>query len=251
MKEQPASVMVVDDEKPGRDLLVALIQADDRFEVSGQAASGKKAICQFERLRPDVLFLDIQMPGMDGFMVCREIDLTSTVLVFVTAYMDYALQAFDVRAVDYVTKPIRIDRFHQTLDHVAELVNNKRARAQSDELRGLSTDRRSLHTTSGELVFDPREVLFLESSGNYVKLQLVNECHLVRTTLKDIADLFDPRQFIAVHRCYIINTAWIRKVVKAEGRGLEILLKNTTTRIPVSRTRRDIVNQLITSLNLQ
>ncbi len=246
---EPIRVLVVDDEQPARELLCELIRDDNRFQVVGNSICGKDAIVDFQRLKPDVLFLDIQMPEANGFHVCQNIDLGNTALVFVTASTEFALQAFEVQAMDYVVKPIRLDRFQRTLSRVIDFVQGYRSSTQAAQTVQMNEkivkEKSVLQTVRGAVFFLRADFQYLEGSGNYVRVWIAGDCHLIRCTMKEIVSQFDTTEILQVHRSFAVSTSQIRQLIRNRDGTVELLLTGASIRIPVSRSRRDVVESLL------
>lgn len=237
------SVLIVDDEANGRQYLSKLISQDDRFNIVGQCSNGIQAIHAFKRQKPDVIFLDIRMGGLSGFDVCKSIGKTETKIVFVTAYGQHALEAFDFEPVDYITKPIRTDRFKRTLDRLYRNIGQKNSALSTSEIRKIQ-----LSTVDGQLIFAPFQLQFLEGANNYVRVWIDNQRYLTRTTLQKLASRLDLEQLIQVHRCFFVNKNLITKIVKLPHGAVALKLKNCSKKIPISRSRKREVLNLIDDL---
>lgn len=246
MNKQVAA-LVVDDEELSRNYVTSLVRQDERFVVVGQARDGTQALADYRALQPEVMFLDLQIPGLNGFELCQQIDTASTSVVFVTAHADRALAAFDFQPVDFVTKPIRTDRFEQTLERVFNHVATRNSLQQlSTNTKSNTPARHVIHTTRGELFFDPHEIQFVESSGNYVKVWIQNQPHLVRVTFHRFCEDLDFPGIVVVHRGYAVNMEHVREMTN-RSRGAELKLTDCSQIIPVSRSRREAVSKLLNS----
>ncbi|HVS63255.1 MAG TPA: LytTR family DNA-binding domain-containing protein [Thermoanaerobaculia bacterium] len=254
--DRPLRVLIVDDEQPAREKLRLLLAGDAGVTVVGEARDGVEAVRAIAELDPDLVLLDVQMPGLDGFEVldalegldgeqpsgereCRRCPL----VVFVTAYDRFAVRAFEVNAVDYLLKPVTRERLAETL-----------ARARATELEAAARVRRSGALTAareqrmlrrflirigGRLrVIDAREVLWLEAAGNYVDLHLADRRHAVRGSLAAIAARLDPDRFARVHRSAVVNLDWVVELVPISHGDYRLVLRNGAE-VKLSRRYRD------------
>lgn len=247
------SVLVVDDEEISREYVVGLVRQDNRFSVVAESSDGLQAVEDFERFRPGAVFIDLEMPGLHGFEFCQRIDTSLTSVIFVTAHGSQALTAFDFQAVDFVTKPIQTDRFAKTLQRVYEheiarhLIQDT---ANSSEARDDSSasGRRVIRAAQGRLFFYPREVQFIESSGNYVKVWIHNKPHLIRDTFQHFCESLEYSEITIVHRRYAVNVQHVREIVIASQSGCaKLKIIGIKKSIPVSRSRRAAVLALVDS----
>ena len=214
--------LVVDDEPIARERIMSLLQQETDVEVIGECSDGGQAVSAINQQSPDLVFLDVQMPGTDGFGVIQNIgaDRMPTV-VFVTAYDEYALKAFEVHALDYLLKPFGKDRFQETLKHAREHLERRRAGDLGRRLLALVQDLKPeqprfdrLVVKSGGRVFFLRteEIDWIEAAGNYVRLHLGEESHLVQGTMSRLEGRLDPKLFLRVHRSAIVNITRIKEL---------------------------------------
>jgi two-component system, LytTR family, response regulator len=251
---EPVRVLIADDEPPARAKVRRFLSADPEVEIVGEAGSGPEAVDAVHRLRPDLLFLDIQMPGADGFGVLGALDAgTLPQVVFVTAYDEYALRAFEVHAVDYLLKPFDADRFRTALARAKERV---RARPPVDDLeqrirRALADVRtppayldRVLVRTGDRAVFlRTEEIDWLAAEENYVRLHAGPASYLVRGTLAGLEERLDPAKFIRVHRSHIVNLGSIRELHPWSHGDWMIVLRDGRE-LMLSRRYRDRLPEL-------
>ncbi len=240
--------LVVDDEPIARERILALLQQENDVEVIGQCADGAQAVSAIQQQSPDLVFLDVQMPGCDGFGVIQNIgaDRMPTV-VFVTAYDEYALRAFEVHALDYLLKPFGKDRFQETLKHARESLERRRAGDLGRRLLALVHDLKPeqqrldrLVVKSGGRVFFLRtdEIDWIEAAGNYVRLHLGEESHLFRETMNGMESRLDTRHFVRIHRSRIVNTERIKELQPWFNGEYVVILRNGT-RLTLSRGYRE------------
>ena len=240
--------LVVDDEKPARDELCYLLGSSGAVEVIGQAGNGIEALAAAERLRPDVIFLDIQMPGLGGFEVTRQlIDRRAGVeIVFVTAFDQHAVDAFEVNAVDYLLKPVEPARLEQAIERVrrrlaSEAPLNDRLERIVQLMAGQHDRREQVAVRVGErlLLVRAADIIcatLVEDSINIVTGQLagISTCR----TLDELQAQLDPKVFWRVHRSHLVNINQIKEIVPWFNRNYILRMKDPTgTEIPVSRTQ--------------
>ncbi len=243
-------VMIVDDEALGREAVRAQLQDQPDVTVTAECGSGKEAIRQIETLRPDVVFLDVQMPRTDGFDVLKQVGDRMPTTVLVTAYDQYALRAFDTHALDYVLKPLDPDRFARTLERVRKRVAEIRAGSRETGLRELveelsirrPTSQRIVLKATGRLLYlEPDELDYVESAGNYLKVHVDREVYLLRETMSGLCERLDPARFVRIHRSFIVNTHHVREVrLLPGGSDYEIVLRSGV-QLPVGRSYRSVV----------
>lgn len=240
--------LVVDDEPIARERIMSLLQHEDDVEVIGECSDGVQAVSVIQQQSPDLVFLDVQMPGTDGFGVIENIgaDRMPTV-VFVTAYDEYALRAFEVHALDYLLKPFGKDRFQETLKHARAHLERRRAGDLGRRLLALVHDLKPeqqrldrLVVKSGGRVFFLRtdEIDWIEAAGNYVRLHLGEESHLFRETMNGMEGRLDGRRFVRIHRSKIVNTERIKEMQPWFNGEYVVILRNGT-RLTLSRGYRE------------
>jgi two-component system, LytTR family, response regulator len=218
-------VVVVDDEAPARRKILRLLRSEPGVQVVGEADSGESAIASIEEHQPDLVFLDVQMPGADGFDVVRGIagtdDARTPRIVFVTAHDRYALRAFEVHAFDYLLKPVAEDRFRQVL---------RRARAQqadhsdvtTSRLRGLIdqvlrergfVERLLIREDSRAFFVSVRDISWIEADRNYLSLHCGAKTHTLRATLDSVESTLDPKLFARINRGSLVRLDAIRELI--------------------------------------
>ena len=236
-------VLIVDDEPLAREGIATLLGTDPEVLVV-EAASGVDAAALIARMRPDILFLDIRMPEVDGFALLELVGADAVpAIVFVTAFDRYALRAFDVHALDYLLKPFTDERFHATLARAKQLVLARRegmldARI-ADLLRAHRAPRtRFLVPARGKtLVVDSSEIDWVEAADYYVCLHCGAARHLLRKTMDQIEARLDSRQFFRVHRSAIVNLARVREIHPLFRGDCELRLADGAA-VRLSRNRR-------------
>jgi two-component system LytT family response regulator len=240
--------MVIDDEPVARERIVGLLQQERDIELVGECADGQQAIGAIQSQHPDLVFLDVQMPACDGFGVIEQVGADRMpAVVFVTAYDEYALKAFEVHALDYLLKPFGRDRFQQTLQHAREHLERRRAGDLGRRLLALVQDLKPepqrldrLVVKSGGRVFFLRtdEIDWIEAAGNYVRLHLSEGSHLFRETMNNMEARLDGRRFVRIHRSRIVNTDRIKEL-QPWFNGEYIVILQNGARLTLSRGYRE------------
>ncbi len=250
--------VIVDDEPPARENLRLLLEAEAYVEVVAECGSGARAVRAIEELEPDLVFLDVQMPSMDGFEVIEEVGPAKMpITVFVTAYDRYALRAFETRALDYLLKPFDDQRFGEALDRARERM---RQRDESDFARrilSLVEDREPrpgrkegflTHLTVRErdrvVVVDVDEVDRLEAAGDYVEVHVGGRTHLIDDTMKSLEAELDPDRFVRIHRSHIVRVDRIREL-QPFFHGDYVVTLADGTELRLARTRRDALERAL------
>lgn len=213
---EPRAV-IVDDEPPARAKLRRFLEEDGRVGVVAEAGDGLEAVRVIEETAPDLVFLDIQMPELDGFEVLQALDLEPLPhIIFVTAHDRYALRAFEVRALDYLLKPVDRDRFTAALERALE--NHGRRVADPRTVLGeLPADRRPLERflvrSRGRILLLPIErVDWIAGAGNYAELHAGTDTHLVRGTLQELEARLPAERFARIHKSAIVNLARVKEL---------------------------------------
>lgn len=225
--------IIIDDERLAREELKKLLKDYHEIEIIDEAKNPEEAIQKIKELKPDLLFLDIQMPGMTGFEMLKHLDEIPQV-VFVTAYDEFALKAFEVNALDYVLKPVDPARLEET---VKKLTSNKEAEFQSSaKTPQLDRSNRTLGIADqifikdGEKTFfiSLKEVRMFESDGNYVKVYFDKSKPLILRSLNSLEEKLNPEYFFRANRKYIINLTWVHRVENWFNGGLQVELRPFT-----------------------
>ena len=246
--------LVVDDEPLARDKIRLLLEKDPDIEIVGEAANGQDAVEMIERHCPDLVFLDIQMPGLDGFGVLKKVGPDRVPgIVFVTAYDQYALQAFDVHALDYLLKPFAAKRFNETLQRAKEQLRSRPGGALTQQilslLGGLGTVHRYLERlvvkSSGRVYFlKVEDIDWIEAAGNYLNIHIGTQAHLLRETMNNLETQLEPRKFVRIHRSTLVNIERIKELSPL-FHGDYVVTLSTGTRLTLSRSYRENLIGLI------
>jgi len=241
----PIRTLIVDDEPLARERLRALLADRPAFAIVGECANGGEAVEALRVERPELVFLDVQMPELDGFEVLEAIDPEEwPAVVFVTAYDRYALRAFDVHALDYLLKPFDRARFERALGRAEGELRDRRAGTASDEklvalLESFRRDRQRPHRlvvrTGGRILFvNVAEIDWIEAAGNYVSLHVGAASHLLRDTMKHLEAQLAGARFARLHRSAMVNLDRIRELQQTAEGDWEVLLTDGT-RLRASR----------------
>ena len=257
--------LLVDDEALSRRGLELRLSMANDIEIVGQCTNGREALAAIREHKPDLVFLDIQMPGLSGFDVMAELQPHELpMIVFVTAYDRFAVQAFEARAIDYVLKPVDDVRLAATLTHVRELNEQRTAVAERDQLVNLLAELRgsgeieSGETTNGtqtpswlpirngrETVRVPVEAIeWVDAAGDYLCIHASGLTHILRATMREMENLLDPRLFQRVHRSTIVNLTRV-KSLRAHMNGEYFLRLEGGQELKLSRTYRDKVEYFL------
>jgi two-component system LytT family response regulator len=218
MKMERAKVVIVEDERLAAEAVEKLLARDPEVELTGTARDGVTAVSLIRRVKPDIAFLDVQIPELDGFGVIKEIGVENMpVVVFVTAYDRYTLQAFEVHAVDYILKPFDADRFFAALRWAKRELRFKRPQTRRlsrlvDVVAG-DAKRRLPIKSAGRVVFiDVDEIDYLEAAGNYVVVHAGGEEYRTRETMNVFEERLSQSQFVRIHRSAIVNRKRIKEL---------------------------------------
>jgi len=247
-------VLVVDDEALARARLRRLLAGEEGVEVVGEAASADEARRLIAEERPDLVFLDVQMPGEDGFELLESLPAgAAPEVVFVTAYDQHALRAFEVNALDYLLKPFDRERLRLALERAREALARRSPAALDEQLRLMLQELRGeqphlsrfVIRSVGRIVFvTAADVDWIEASGNYVRLHIGKESHLLRETMSSLETRLDPRVFARIHRSAIVNIERIRELHHIFHGDYSVLLKDGT-RLTLSRGYREQFERLV------
>jgi two-component system LytT family response regulator len=237
-----ARVLIVDDEPPARLRIRELLRKRSSIEIVGECASGPEAVDALARLRPDLLFLDVQMPAMDGFQVLRESTYTP-VTIFVTAYERYALEAFEADAFDYLLKPFTDERFDKALTRALSYQRESRVDELAERVAKLlerrpSSPRIAVRTNGRVLILRAAEIDWVEAAGVYVELHVGTKKYLHRLSLSELEKQLAGEHFVRIHRSTLVNLDRVRELApRTHGDYSVILLDGTELRL--SRGYRD------------
>jgi two-component system LytT family response regulator len=257
--------LIADDEPLARRGIRQLLEAHPDVIVAGECRNGRETLRSLHTLQPDLIFLDVQMPQLDGFGVLRAFGAERMpAVVFVTAYDEFAVRAFEAHALDYLVKPVSEARFAEALRHVRERLRSDKAlelarkleallatHAQRDEGPESSASRPArpvrrlvVPTATAELVLDTSEIDWIQAEDYYAAIYALGKRHLIRESLASLEQRLDPTCFVRVHRSAIVSLDRVREL-RSTGLGEWIVVLRDGTRVPVSRRRRERVAEMI------
>lgn len=245
--------LIVDDEPLGRKVIRKLLERETDFEIIGECADGRNAVASINRHRPDLVFLDVQMPELGGFQVLEKVE-HMPVVVFITAYDQFALKAFEAHALDYLLKPVDEDRFYKALARVKNHLSRHEAGALTARLEQLLNDlpkpREAISriaVKSGDKVVFVKisEIDWIEAAENYVQLHVGNQQYLVRGRMNEVGKQLDGGQFFRIHRSTIVNLDRVKEFNQLFKGEAEVLLKDGT-RLAVSRSCSQKLQETLT-----
>jgi len=244
--------IIADDEPLAGRGIRQLLGPHSDVTIVAETRNGLETVRALRRLKPDLLFLDVQMPDLDGFDVLREIGADCMpAVIFVTAYDEFAVRAFEAHALDYLVKPLEEERFAQALERTREQLRSARAVRLSRKLSALLATREQqrakqrilVPTAKGDLVIDADEIDWIEADDYYAAIHAREGRHLIRESLASLEQRLDGTRFVRAHRSAIVNVDRVREVRTETGET--ILLLSNGVRVHVSRRRRARVNKLI------
>ena len=246
--------LIVDDEPLARRNLRVLLEKDPQIEILDECRNGREAVKAINALSPDLIFLDIQMPELDGFDVLARVGAEQIqAIIFVTAFDQYALKAFEVHALDYLLKPFDDERFAFALRRAKSQIEAREINRVSKRLLALLEERRSLADSFAEKNYLTRlmikasgrvvllkvgEIDFIEADGNYAKLHVGRKAHLLREKMHDLEGRLDPAKFVRIHRSIIVNLDRIKEL-HPHFNGDYIVVLEDGRQLRLSRTRRE------------
>ncbi|MCC7376943.1 MAG: response regulator transcription factor [Verrucomicrobiales bacterium] len=250
-------VIIVDDEPLARDRLRAMLGKESDVKIIAECGDGREAVTAIRRENPDVVFLDIQMPEMDGFGVLSQLKgQTMPRVIFVTAFDEFAVKAFEVHALDYLLKPFDRDRLQQALGRVREQLKSaspaeltEKLTALLDSFQGGAGDTRNSDRIAvkldGRVIFvRPGDIDWIEAQDNYVKLHVGREAHLVRDTLSNFETRLDTRRFIRIARSTIVNIDRVREM-QPMFHGEYVVILHDGSKLTMSRGYRETLQQYL------
>jgi two-component system LytT family response regulator len=271
MSDRPIRAIIVDDEELARRGIEIRLEAHPDVEIVAQCVNGREALEAVAREKPDLMFLDIQMPGMSGFDVLARMPHDALpMIVFVTAYDRFALEAFEAQALDYLLKPINDVRFTQALERVRSFWRQKSAIAQRDKLMELIAATKGsgaldsaeiqkqlaaavgpeypevlpIRDDSGTVRLDVSRIDWIDAAGDYMCVHADGRTYVLRETMKSLEAILDPKIFQRVHRSTIVNIQRVRRL-RPHTNGEYFLTLDDGQEIKLSRSYRDRVDQLL------
>jgi two-component system LytT family response regulator len=245
--------LIVDDEPLARDRVKRFLRDVGDIKIIGECGNGKEAIAAITEQQPDLVFLDIQMPEKNGFEVVKALDPnTMPAVIFVTAYDQYALQAFDVHALDYLLKPFNRERLHRAVSHARDQLERRNLGDLDERLASLIADLRGQKKYLERLVVKSvgrvfflkvEEIDWIEAAGNYVNLHVGRESHMIRETMNGIAAKLDPDKFLRIHRSTVVHIDRIKELHPMFSGDYAVILRNGTE-LALSRNYRERILEL-------
>jgi len=230
--------VVVDDEPLARSSLKLLLRRDPEVELVGECKSGMEALAEIRRKKPELVFLDVQMPECDGFDVLEQLGSEMPpALVFVTAYDQYALRAFEAGALDYLLKPFDNARFERALNRAKERIEQRKEMPRKIERLAIKS--------AGQVLFQKiSEIDWIEAADYYVSLHVGTKTHLLRRSMSEVDQELEQAAFCRIHRSAIVNLERVRQLEISEDGGTDVVL-NSGTRLRLSRRyRKDLQARL-------
>ena len=249
-------VVIADDETLAREQLQDFLKRFDDCEVSAICTDGLEALGAIEQYRPDLLFLDIEMPELNGFEVLQQSHASPLpVVIFVTAYDKYAIQAFEAHALDYLLKPFAFERFERSMQRArnqiaasrsGELSEKLLAMLESRKVRTKYLDRLAIKSRGRVIFLKTDEIAWIEAAGNYLELHAGKESHLIREPIGDFEQRLDPERFIRIHRSCIVNLEHVKELQPGFG-GEYLVVMNDGQQLTASRGYRERLQQLLSN----
>ncbi|HEY0726605.1 MAG TPA: LytTR family DNA-binding domain-containing protein [Pyrinomonadaceae bacterium] len=241
--------LIIDDVQLARDRLKRCLADHPDVEVVGECDNGEKAVKAIRALAPDLIFLDVQMPALDGFGVLEALNTERMpAVIFVTAYNEYAIQAFEVNALDYLLKPVDSERLGKAVQrakaHLAQPAQgdglDSRFRAMLEDIKTGSKflKRLTIKLTGRTILLPTDEIDWIETYGNYLKVHAGRESHLIRGTMQSLETKLDPEKFVRVHRSVIVNIEKVKEIYPRSNGDQDLVLQNGQ-QLMLSRNYRD------------
>ncbi|HEX4275448.1 MAG TPA: LytTR family DNA-binding domain-containing protein [Bryobacteraceae bacterium] len=247
-------VLIVDDERLSRQRLRRLLALEPECEIVGECADGREAVLALAREAPDILFLDVQMPEMDGFDVVRTMEEVRPLIIFTSAFDEYALRAFEVHAFDYLMKPFDRRRFRESLNRAKSQLTRDRSDSPGDRLLALfehfangrrAPDRIAIRNNGRVVFVKIDEVDWIEASDNYVCLHCGKDTHVLRETMGQLESRLDPARFLRVHRSAIVNLDRIKELQPWFRGDYRVILRDGTELTLTKSHREKLESRLL------
>ncbi len=243
--------LLIDDEKLARELLTEYLESFPEIEILGECAKGTEAVEKINKLKPDLIFLDVQMPGMTGFDVLDEIDHEPYV-IFTTAYDQYAIGAFEKNAVDYLLKPLDLERFKLAVNRAMKRKKTEHGNLEDllhslkVKVEGRNTYDSHIFVQKSEKLFNlpVEEIIFLEASGDYTVITTKTDQFVSSSGIGKLEELLNPDTFIRVHRSTIININFLKEIERHFNGGMVVKMQSGKS-FPVSRTYAKMIRKKV------
>jgi two-component system, LytTR family, response regulator len=244
--------ILADDEILARSKLRQFLREEPEVEVAGECSTGSETIELARTINPDLIFLDIRMPGMDGFDIVGELSANSSCsmpgIVFTTAFDCYALRAFEIHAVDYLLKPFTAERLHTAVRRASEQISNSRRAdpaANGSSQGEIRFGKRIVFKSRGRIIFLPTsDIQWIGAEENYVRVCTGSETHLLRETMTRLEEKLDPSMFMRVHRSSIVNLQFVKEVRSEPPNELTVVMVNGQ-KVPMSRSYHSRIGELL------
>lgn len=233
--------LIIDDEELARKRILHLLKQVDDVEVMGECPNGQSAIAAINQLSPDLIFLDINMTDMSGFEVLQNIEVSKKpIVIFVTAYDNFALKAFDVDAFDFLLKPFRDDRFFRTLEKVRNISQNKTEDMFEKRLMELfnfyklkspvsePVKKLPVKQANKTVLLDPSEIMYITASGYYAEIFVSNKKYVLRESLNNLSENLASENFIRIHRSSIVNLLHVKEIVHSDFSEIDVRMTDNT-----------------------
>lgn len=251
--------IIIDDEPLARESISILLKTEENIEIVAECSNGAEALIAIETHQPQLVFLDVQMPEMRGFEMIESLSPSLLpIIIFVTAYDEYALQAFDAQAVDYLLKPFSDERFYQALKRAKLQLINQQAQINNKRLRRLLSEYKNKQTPASEKIIVrsggrtifiiPDEIDWIEATDYYVTLHLGAKKYLLRETMRELEAKLNKNQFVRIHRSSLINVKKIQEL-RPHRFGSYLVIMQDGVELPLSRRRRKILQSILSSAN--
>ena len=257
--------LIVDDEELGRRMLRSLLSADDEVQVVGEAASASEARRQIVEQQPDLIFMDIEMPGGSGIDLLQELGEPHPYVIFVTAHTQFALPAFEVQAADYLVKPVQPKRFLGSVMRAKERIAERRVAGLARQIVGAVGANGSAYAEAGVparkyaeqmtirvrrrmFSLEVNDISWIQGASQYSRVHTKDGEYLLSRTLHSLEGDLDPRKFFRIHRSAIVNAAHVREV-RSSGDGRYSIHLHGGLTLPMGRARREILERLLSGIN--
>ena len=243
--------VIVDDEPPARERLIHLLQAEEDIAIVAQCGSGTQAITAIEEHLPDLVLLDVQLPGIDGFGVIAEVRMRHPFhVIFVTAHDEHAVRAFDVSALDFLLKPFDSERLHRALQRVRDR-RHEPGRIVSgpdgNTPHPVEWDRIAVREHNRVIFLRPAEIDWVEAEGNYVRLHVGRETHLLRETMRAAEERLGPRGFLRISRSTLVNLERVHEL-QPLFHGDSVLMLHDGRKLAATRAYRAQLDEILVRL---
>jgi len=255
--------LIVDDEEPGRRIIRTLLAADNDVEIIGEAASAPEARRRITEFRPDLVFMDIEIPGGNGIELLRQIEGPLPYVIFVTAHPEFALPAFELSAVDYLVKPVQLPRFAGSVLRAKQRIAERRVAGLALQLAGAATamngdraahaparyyaEQMTIRVRRRLFCLDVSDISWIQGASQYSRVHTRSGEYLLSRTLASLEVELDPQRFFRIHRSAIVNAAHVREV-RSSGDGRYNIYLIGGQSLPMGRARREILEQLLNGI---